>query len=118
MLCVVFRRVGPALRACGSLRSLAAASRTQAISPNITVFVAHGLTFVNFSALGFYYVSPHPCKLKAQCFGEVSAGKFSERAYFSKQMFLLVGFAFWSHFGFIGANFFECGVLTHLCMIL
>ena len=46
MLCVVFRFVGPALRSCGSLRSLAA------ISLNIIVFVVCGLTFVNVSALG------------------------------------------------------------------
>ena len=51
MLCMVFRRVGSALRACGSLCSLAAALRPQAISPNIIVFVVCGLTFMNVSAL-------------------------------------------------------------------
>ena len=51
MFCMVFRRVGPALRACGSLRSLAAASRPLAISPNIIVFIVHSLTFMNVSAL-------------------------------------------------------------------
>ena len=53
MLCVVFRRVGHALRACGSICSLAAASRRHAISPNIIVFVVHGLTFMNVSALDY-----------------------------------------------------------------
>ena len=34
-----------------SLRSLAAASRPQAISPNIIVFIVHGLTFIDVGAL-------------------------------------------------------------------
>ena len=55
--CVVFRRVAPALRACGSLRLLAAASRSQGISPNILVFVVYGLTFMDVSALGYTLAS-------------------------------------------------------------
>ena len=37
--------------ASGRFAAAAAASRPQAISPNIIVFVVHGLTFMNVSAL-------------------------------------------------------------------
>ena len=36
---------------CGRFAAVTAASRPQAISPNIIVFVVRGLTFVNVSAL-------------------------------------------------------------------
>ena len=37
---------------CGRFAAAAAASRPQAITPNIIVFIVHGLTFMNVSALG------------------------------------------------------------------
>ena len=40
--------------ASGRFAAAAAASRPQAISPNIIVFVVHGLTFMNVSALDKY----------------------------------------------------------------
>ena len=45
-------RVWLASLASGRFAAVAAASRLQAISPNIIVFVVRGLTFVNVSALG------------------------------------------------------------------
>ena len=52
MFCLVFRRVEKlASLASGRFAAAAAASRPQAISPNIIVFIVHGLTFMNVSAL-------------------------------------------------------------------
>ena len=60
VMCLVFRlcyvwcsNASDPCFACGSLRSLAAALRPQAIIPKIIVFVVHGLTFMNFSAPEF-----------------------------------------------------------------
>ena len=39
----------------GGFAAVAAASRLQAISPNMIVFVIHGLTFKNLGALGAVY---------------------------------------------------------------
>ena len=52
-----------------SLRSLAAASRPQAISPNIIVNIVHGLTFMNVSALdsNFLLVSSGWLKVALVC---------------------------------------------------
>ena len=72
VLCVVFRRVGPVLRCVwlaslgsGRFAAAVAASRLQAISPNITVFVVLGLTFMDVSALAhtreLHFGSPPSC---------------------------------------------------------
>ena len=45
------RSAGARFARCGRFAAAAAASRPQAITPNIIVFVVHGLTFVNVSAL-------------------------------------------------------------------
>ena len=65
MLCEVFslcyvrfwtrRELAPL--ASGRFAAAAAASRPQAISPNIIVFVVRGLTFVNVSALDVHPVN-------------------------------------------------------------
>ena len=45
------RSAGARFARCGRFAAAAAASRPQAITPNIIVFVVRGLTFVNVSAL-------------------------------------------------------------------
>ena len=46
------RSLRPLRGRCGRFAAAAAASRPQAITPNIIVFIVRGLTFVNVSALG------------------------------------------------------------------
>ena len=49
------RSAGARFARCGRFAAAAAASRPQAITPNIIVFVVRGLTFVNVSALDSGY---------------------------------------------------------------
>ena len=51
------KRVLARFARCGRFAAAAAASRPQAISTNIIVFVVRGLTFVNVSALDIILVS-------------------------------------------------------------
>ena len=48
------RSAGARFARCGRFAAAAAASRPQAITPNIIVFIVRGLTFVNVSALDFH----------------------------------------------------------------
>ena len=47
------RSAGARFARCGRFAAAAAASRPQAITPNIIVFIVRGLTFVNVSALEY-----------------------------------------------------------------
>ena len=49
------RSLRPLRGRCGRFAAAAAASRPQAITPNIIVFIVHGLTFMNVSALGITF---------------------------------------------------------------
>ena len=51
------RSAGARFARCGRFAAAAAASRPQAITPNIIVFIVHGLTFMNVSALVGDFVS-------------------------------------------------------------
>ena len=55
------RSAGARFARCGRFAAAAAASRPQAITPNIIVFVVHDLTFMNVSALDTYITVRHQC---------------------------------------------------------
>ena len=50
------RSAGARFARCGRFAAAAAASRPQAITPNIIVFIVRGLTFVNVSALDYIFL--------------------------------------------------------------